>query len=364
MKKQLIVCTLLAAACKPGTPKQASITADIKGITDSIVRIMIPVADSSRMDSAVVTNGHFTWTGNIGQAEKIYIGAASRFIQLYMGNDEVKISGNIDSLESLAITGSPAQDEYKAFRASIKDITGQEDALYNNWEEAHKTDSGAAATEAKLEALRNQRHDRTVAYIRSHPASAISVSMLADMAVMGEYAPLDSLYKALDPTAQQSNAGKRLAKRLDILKRSAIGAQMMDFTQNDTNGKPVKLSDLKGKYVLLDFWASWCGPCRAENPNVLKAYNAFKDKNFTVVGVSLDDNADKWKAAIKQDAMPWIQLSDLKGWRNEVAQHYGIQAIPFSFLIDPDGKIIAKELRGNKLHETLAAILNNQKPAI
>ncbi|MBV7530676.1 TlpA disulfide reductase family protein [Chitinophaga sp. sic0106] len=365
MKKQLIVCALLAAAaCKPVAPKHASITADIKGITDSIVHIMVPVADSARTDSAVVTNGRFTWSGDVGEAQKIYIGTSTRYIDLYMGNDAVEIKGNIDSIENLVITGSPAQDEYKAFTASIKDVTDQEHALYGSWEEAHKTDSGTAAIENKLETLRSQRHDRTVAYIRSHPASAISVNMLADMAVMGEYAPLDSLYKTLDPAVQQGSTGTRLAKRLAILKRSAIGAQMMDFTQNDTNGKPVTLSDLKGKYVLVDFWASWCGPCRAENPNVLKAYNAFKDKNFTVVGVSLDDNEEKWKAAIKQDGMPWIQLSDLKGWRNEVAQQYGIQGIPFSLLIDPDGKIVAKELRGTKLHNTLASLLNNQKPAI
>ena len=148
-----------------------------------------------------------------------------------------------------------------------------------------------------------------------------------------------------------------MANRLAVLKKSAIGQPMIDFTQADVNGKPVRLSDYKGKYVLLDFWASWCGPCRAENPNVLKAYNQFKDKNFTVVGVSLDEKADKWKEAIEKDGMPWMQVSDLKGFRNEVAQQYGIQAIPFSFLIDPQGIIVAKELRGAALHTKLAEIL-------
>ncbi|NIG55108.1 TlpA disulfide reductase family protein [Chitinophaga sp. Cy-1792] len=365
MKKQIILCSLLAAAaCKPAVTKHASITADIAGIKDTIVQIMRPVADSAHTDTVAVKNGQFTWTGELPETQKIYIGTSTRYIELYMGNDEVKIKGNIDSVDNLVITGAAAQDEYNAFRKSIKDITDQEYALYGTYEEAQRNDSAKATLEAKLDGLRLQRHDRTVTYIRTHPASAISVSMLADMAVMGEFAPLDSLYKQLDPAAQQTNAGKQLASRLEILKRSAIGQPMLDFTQNDTNGKPVKLSDLKGKYVLLDFWASWCGPCRAENPNVLKAYNTFKDKNFIVVGVSLDDNEAKWKAAIKQDGMPWIQLSDLKGWRNEVARQYGIQGIPFSFLIDPDGKIIAKELRGQKLHDTLTAILNNQKPTI
>jgi peroxiredoxin len=132
---------------------------------------------------------------------------------------------------------------------------------------------------------------------------------------------------------------------------------MIDFTQPDVNSKPVKLSDFKGKYILLDFWASWCGPCRAENPNVLKAYNTYKDKNFTVIGVSLDDSGEKWRKAIEEDGMPWIQLSDLKGFRNEVASQYGIQAIPSTFLLNPEGVIIAKDLRGEALHKKLGELL-------
>ncbi|WP_143305985.1 TlpA disulfide reductase family protein [Chitinophaga vietnamensis] len=365
MKRSFVCLGLLAAAaCKTGGSGQASITADIAGLKDSIVHIMVPVADSARTDSARVTNGHFTWTGQIGEPQKIYIGTSSRYIELYMGDDAVKIKGNIDSIEQLQITGSAIQDEHKAYTNAIKDVTNQEDSIYAHYDELRKTDSAKSAMEGKLEALREQRHERAAAYIRSHPESPLSVNMLSDMAVMGEYAPLDSLYKSLSPAIQQSATGKRVGSRLEVLKRSAIGQPVINFTQNDVNGKPVKFSDFKGKYVLLDFWASWCGPCRAENPNVLKAYNTFKDKNFIVVGVSLDDNADKWKAAIAQDGMPWIQLSDLKGWRNEVAHEYGIQAIPFSFLIDPDGIIIAKELRGAKLQEKLASILNNQKPAI
>lgn len=132
----------------------------------------------------------------------------------------------------------------------------------------------------------------------------------------------------------------------------------MDFTQNDINGKAVKLSDFKGKYVLLDFWASWCGPCRAENPNVLKAYNQYKDKNFTILGVSLDEKGDAWQKAIKDDALPWMQVSDLKGWQNEASSKYGISGIPANFLINPEGIIIAKDLRGEDLETKLAEVLN------
>ncbi|HWV68065.1 TlpA disulfide reductase family protein [Chitinophaga sp.] len=353
----IMFATLLAAACSQPKAPSASITAELRGLKDSVVFISIPVADSAKTDTVPVKDGHFTWTGNVTEPQKIYIGTSTRYLELFVENTAIKLDGNIDSTDQIRITGSASQDAYEAFKKSISDITSQEDALYPKFQEVKDNDSAKAALENSLEALRKQRHDRAKAYIKAHPESPVSVNMVADMAVMGEYAPVDSLYRVLTPEAQQTGAGVRLAKRLAVLKKSALGQPMIDFTQNDVDGKPVRLSDFKGKYVLLDFWASWCGPCRAENPNVLKAYNKFKDKNFTVLGVSLDDKADKWKEAIKQDGMPWMEVSDLKGWRNEVAQEYGIQGIPFSFLIDPQGVIIAKDLRGAALHTKLAEIL-------
>ena len=135
------------------------------------------------------------------------------------------------------------------------------------------------------------------------------------------------------------------------------GTQAVDFTQNDTANNPVSLSSFKGKYVLVDFWASWCGPCRHENPAVVEAYNKYKEKNFTILSVSLDQNKDKWKQAIKADNLTWTHVSDLKYWQNEVAQLYHIQSIPANMLIDPSGKIIARDLRGAALYEMLGKML-------
>jgi len=215
-----------------------------------------------------------------------------------------------------------------------------------------------AALEAKLNDLRMQKRARANAYITAHPASAFSISLVADRGMMGEYKDVNDIYQKLDASAQHTSQGQRIAVRLTVLKKSALGEKILDFTQNDTTGKPVQFANFKGKYVLVDFWASWCGPCRGENPNVLKAYNEYKDKNFTVVGISLDDKADRWEKAIREDNMPWTQLSDLKGWKNELADYYGIQGIPSNLLIDPNGKIIAKDLRGEALHAKLAEVLN------
>ena len=135
------------------------------------------------------------------------------------------------------------------------------------------------------------------------------------------------------------------------------GSVAAAFEVPGTNGA-VKLSAYRGKLVYLDFWASWCGPCRAENPNVLKAYNKYKDKNFTVLGVSLDAKKEPWLAAIKTDGLTWTEISDLKGWNNMVAKQYTIRSIPQNFLIDPTGKIVGKNLRGDDLEAKLASLLN------
>jgi len=135
------------------------------------------------------------------------------------------------------------------------------------------------------------------------------------------------------------------------------GVVVKDFGMNDINGKLVKVSDFRGKYLLIDFWASWCGPCRKENPNVVKAYEEFKDKNFTILGVSLDNSKAKWLEAIKKDELPWTQISDLKGWDTPVTKLFGLIGIPFNMLVDPEGKILATNLRGEQLSKKLSEIL-------
>ncbi|GAB1473513.1 hypothetical protein MASR2M69_09540 [Bacteroidota bacterium] len=215
------------------------------------------------------------------------------------------------------------------------------------------------------------KRDYIISYVRNNPSDFCSVFLLFELANSPlPYARAEDLwselFSGLSENVKSSHAGVIYRSNLDKKERNeimtksvSVGKTFKDFTLKDMNGNEVKMSRCLSdkKYILLDFWASWCGPCRAENPNVLKAYNKFHDKGFDVVAVSLDDSKEQWINAIKKDNMPWIHLSDLKGWKSEVAGIYGVTAIPASFLLDSNGVIVATNLRGEKLEEKLSELL-------
>jgi peroxiredoxin len=348
------------AACGHQAPSQYTVTGNIKGLTDSLVYLQRQVGDSTVRDSAVVKGGQFQFTGELPMPAQVYISTKKEYIPFYLENADIRIEGNADSLDKVRITGSATQALQDSLSASMRPITDQIDSQYVAYGAADKAKDTArlAIVEAKIDSLGVLRNQATKAFIHTHPASPICLYQIQSMTYSGSYPELDSLFEGLDTIVRYSAVGQHLEKYLAIMKRREVGARIMDFTQNDLKGQPVRMADYrKGRYVLLDFWASWCGPCRAENPNVLKAYNRFKGKNFVVLGVSLDEDSARWREAVVKDGMPWTQVSDLKGWKNEVSQQYGIQGIPANFLVDTSGTIIAKNLRGTALEKKLAEVL-------
>jgi peroxiredoxin len=200
--------------------------------------------------------------------------------------------------------------------------------------------------------------ERLRQFVKENPGSFAAVYLLDGYGREMELPEVEALFASLSPKYKDSPSGKSVANGIEARKITAIGKIAPDFTQPDTLGNLVKLSDLRGKYVLVDFWASWCGPCRAENPNLVKTFNRYKDKGFTVLGISLDQpgKKDAWLAAIHKDGLAWTQVSDLKFWENEVAVLYGVKAIPTNLLLDPEGKIIAKDLQGEDLSKKLSEL--------
>jgi thiol-disulfide isomerase/thioredoxin len=373
MKNILIILVLL-----PGLAMAQQQSFHLKGTVkewkgNDSVFIHYKMDNKQMVDSTVAVNGQFEFKGSISQPVLTYI-SLWKPIKRSEIRDNYRFyleAGNIqlyakDSLRNSTITSNYVNADYqelqKATAIVFKRLLALKMEAVNTAPEQRKTPAFAALEKEYYACIEAMEAIRT-RFIKTHPASFISLEALNIVAGNTmQFRKTAPLFEQLSPSLKQTPLGKDFASRLETAKKTLAGVVMPSFTSLDTARQEVHLKEVvqHAKVTLVDFWASWCSPCRTENPNVVKAFNAFHEKGFDIISVSLDDNADRWKAAIIKDGMPWHHVSGLKKWEEPVAQFFGIHGIPDNFLLDEQGRVIARGLRGAELYSKIEGVLEKK----
>ncbi len=312
--------------------------------------------------ASINKDGTFLLEGTVNEPAIYKLGFENQEgIMLVVDNKSIQVTADSGKVaQTYTVTGSKDSELIKELNSIMQGMQQSATALNQQFQEA--ANSGNQAEVKRLQeqfmALQKDNQNKLKAFVKANPSSVVSVYTAGNILNLDEhYTFVDSMATAFKAALPNSKYTKSLEERLTKLRSTAMGSVAPDIKLPSPTGPEVALSSLKGKYVLIDFWASWCGPCRQENPNVVRMYNKYKDKGFEIFGVSLDQDRAKWLKAIENDKLTWPHVSDLKGWESSAAALYGITAIPQTVLLDKEGKIIAKNLRGPALEEKLASLL-------
>lgn len=340
----------------------------INGLADGEVYLAFGTFNKMPADTVQVKDGNFEFRDSISEPcyGMLFNHDYTLKVDLLIDKGNILINGDIDAPYDIAVKGSTKVNEYAAYNQALSNTKKPVQEIYEKWISSYNSgdSDGVRKYKPQFFAARDQQAKDAVKlqldFIKNHPDNNASAWELFHYLNQKTLDQSKAMYDAFSNGLKNSEQGKEVSNRIATLSRIEVGNYAPGFKQNSVDNKEITLASYKGKYVLLEFWASWCGPCRAESPNVLKAYNKYKDKGFDVLSVSLDHEKKNWEAAIQKDGLLWTQVSDLKGWKNEVATLYGVQAVPANFLIDPNGKIIAENLRGDDLNLALKKIITDK----
>ncbi len=318
------------------------------------------------IDSVKLKNGEFMLNGTVSCPEfcLLYVGDKGP-LQFFIENSTIHITLDTDHIENSKITGSKENDLFQSFVSRLEGLAGQAKPLNDEYlalrVSANADPEKEKSLVAQLEKLQNERNAYVIDFVQKHPNTVVSAFIVDNMLLRSmDIALLEQISSSYDATLDGSQWVQMLKSYLADAKRTGIGQSFSDITLSAPDGKPMSLSDYagKGKYLLVDFWASWCMPCRRANPQVVALYNQYKDKGFEIVGISLDRDKNEWIKAIENDQLVWPQMSDLKFWESEAAKLYSVSSIPYTILLDKDGNIIAKGLYADGLKEKLAELMD------
>ncbi|WP_460676989.1 redoxin domain-containing protein [Hymenobacter coalescens] len=319
----------------------------------------------SRDTATTDAQGRFTFKGNASEASlyQLKLDEQNQVLVTLDNKTKLQFAGDAKKLSSdYTVKGSKDSEVLQQLVRQMMSSNAQQQSIMQRYQanaQAGRQDS-MQLLEAQFYAGQARKTAGLKRLVKANPTSVVSAFALSDPQIINadeNFGFADSVATQLKKAQPNSRYTKALVQTLEPLRKTAVGTIAPDIQLAGPDGKVVPLSSLRGQYVLLDFWASWCGPCRQENPNVVKTYQQFKNKKFTVYGVSLDQDRGKWLKAIESDGLAWTHVSDLKGWQSAAGQSYGVQSIPMNFLLDPQGRIVAKNLRGEALSAKLAAVL-------
>ncbi len=348
--------------------KKVIINGNIQGLKDGSKVYLVPNTLEKWRDSAIVQRGQFHFERLITHEANYSIRLSKNFedgkwMDFYIAAGTLNITGRDGNFYHLQTSGSPYAQQYNDYLSFLRKdgIDRKLNILFIENADAVKRKDSIASDHLfnEYKSLYAKKIELIKKWITAHPSSPISAYLLYTEIRSGSKADeMEILLNRLFANAKDNYFGKTLQKEITAENAGTIGKIARDFTQYDTSGHPVSLHNFRGRYVLLDFWASWCLPCREENPEFVSVYNKYKDKNFTILGVSFDNERSAWIKAIQTDHLPWTQVSDLKSWDNVAGKKYDIRSLPANFLLDPQGKIIAKYLNGEELNNVLSKYLN------